>query len=125
ARSRMPVAAPGGPIRRVDQSSCVTSFLHRASSDELVPGNLFAPADSIGAGGRMPTEAVSASELARLTDEEVVERVSRGETALFELLARDHDQPLDGTARAPVRAGGHAADVPQGARVRACPHRGP
>ena len=61
----------------------------------------------------MPTEAVSAPELARLTDEEVAERVSRGETALFELLMRRYNQRLYRIARAIVRDDG-----------RLLPHRG-
>jgi len=70
----------------------------------------------------MPTEAVSASELARLTDEEVVERVSRGETALFELLMRRYNQRLYRIARAIVRDDGEAEDVTQDAFVRAYEH---
>ena len=70
----------------------------------------------------MPTEAVSASELARLTDEEVVERVSRGETALFELLMRRYNQRLYRIARAIVRDDGEAEDVLQEAYVRAFTH---
>src|SRR5207249_11694221 len=103
--------------RHVSPPSCTE---RRATN--WFPGNLFAPADSVGAGGRMPTEAVSASELARLTDEEVVERVSRGETALFELLMRRSSQRLYRIARAIVRDDGEAEDVNQDAFVRAYEH---
>jgi RNA polymerase sigma-70 factor, ECF subfamily len=54
-----------------------------------------------------------------LTDEEVVARVLGGETALFEVLMRRHNQRLFRTARAIVRDNAEAEDVMQEAYVRA------
>jgi RNA polymerase sigma-70 factor (ECF subfamily) len=54
-----------------------------------------------------------------LTDEEVVARVIAGETALFEVLMRRHNQRLFRIARAIVRDNAEAEDVMQEAYVRA------
>ena len=58
----------------------------------------------------------------RLDDEEIVARVLRGETALFEILMRRHNQRLYRAARAVVRDAGEAEDVVQEAYVRAFEH---
>jgi RNA polymerase sigma-70 factor, ECF subfamily len=54
-----------------------------------------------------------------LTDEQVVQRVLAGETALFEVLMRRHNQRLFRTARAIVRDAAEAEDVTQETYVRA------
>ena len=54
-----------------------------------------------------------------LLDEEVVARVLAGETALFEVLMRRHNQRLFRTARAIVQDDAEAEDVMQEAYVRA------
>jgi RNA polymerase sigma-70 factor (ECF subfamily) len=56
---------------------------------------------------------------AALSDEEVVRRVLGGETALFEVLMRRHNQRLFRTARSIVRDNAEAEDVMQEAYVRA------
>ena len=53
------------------------------------------------------------------SDEEVVRRVLDGETALYELLMRRHNQRLYRVARAILRDDGEAEDVMQDAYVRA------
>src|SRR6059058_5760370 len=53
------------------------------------------------------------------SDEQVVERVLAGETALYELLMRRHNQRLYRVARAILRDDGEAEDVMQDAYVRA------
>lgn len=57
-----------------------------------------------------------------LSDEEVVERVLAGETALFEVLMRRHNQRVYRAARAIVRDELEAEDVMQEAYVRAYQH---
>lgn len=57
-----------------------------------------------------------------LSDEEVVARVIAGETALFELLMRRHNQRLYRAALAIVRDESEAEDVMQDAYVRAYAH---
>ncbi|MFM9995763.1 MAG: sigma-70 family RNA polymerase sigma factor [Phycisphaerales bacterium] len=57
--------------------------------------------------------------LAPLPDEEVVARVLCGDTAVFELLMRRHNQRLFRLARAVVRDGHEAEDIVQEAYVRA------
>ncbi len=54
-----------------------------------------------------------------LSDEQVVERVLAGETALFEVLMRRHNQRLFRTARSIVRDAAEAEDVTQETYVRA------
>ena len=56
------------------------------------------------------------------TDEEVVARVLAGETALFEILMRRHNQRLYRVARAVLRDDAEAEDVMQDAYVRAYQH---
>jgi RNA polymerase sigma-70 factor (ECF subfamily) len=70
----------------------------------------------------MGIEVARASELSTLSDEEVVDRVLRGETALFELIMRRYNQRLYRIARAIVRDDGEAEDVTQDAYVRAFEH---
>ncbi len=70
----------------------------------------------------METETASAFQLAALTDEEIVERILGGETALFELLMRRYNQRLYRVTRAIVRDDGEAEDVIQDAYVRAFEH---
>jgi RNA polymerase sigma-70 factor (ECF subfamily) len=57
-----------------------------------------------------------------LSDEEVVERVRRGEVGLFELLMRRYNQRLYRVARSVVRDEEEAEDVMQAAYVRAYEH---
>jgi RNA polymerase sigma-70 factor, ECF subfamily len=57
-----------------------------------------------------------------LTDDEVVVRVLRGETALFEVLMRRHNQRVFRACRAIVRDDAEAEDVMQEAYVRAYSH---
>ena len=70
----------------------------------------------------MGIETASASELAAPTDEEIVERVLAGETALFELLMRRYNQRVYRVTRAIVGDEGEAEDVTQDAYVRAFEH---
>jgi RNA polymerase sigma-70 factor (ECF subfamily) len=69
---------------------------------------------------------VSAVEVATqqepLSDEEVVARVLAGETAMFEIVMRRHNQRLYRVARAILRDDGEAEDVMQDAYVRAYEH---
>src|SRR5689334_18198842 len=57
-----------------------------------------------------------------LTDDEIVAHVLAGETALFELIMRRHNQRLYRAARAIVRDEAEAEDVMQDAYVRAYTH---
>lgn len=69
--------------------------------------------------------AVTVFERARLegwTDEEVVERVLSGETALFEIIMRRYNQRLYRVTRAILRDDAEAEDVIQDAYVRAYTH---
>ena len=56
------------------------------------------------------------------TDEDVVDRVLKGETALYEILMRRYNQRLYRVARAILRNEGEAEDVMQDAYVRAYQH---
>ena len=58
----------------------------------------------------------------RLPDEEVVDRVLRGEVALFEILMRRHNPRIYRVARAIVKDEGEAEDVMQQAYVNAYTH---
>lgn len=58
----------------------------------------------------------------RLSDEEVVDRVLRGEVALFEILMRRHNPRIYRVARAIVKDEGEAEDVMQQAYVNAYTH---
>jgi RNA polymerase sigma-70 factor (ECF subfamily) len=57
--------------------------------------------------------------LQEMSDEEVVKRVLAGETALFEILMRRHNQRLYRVSRSILRDDGEAEDVMQDAYVRA------
>src|SRR5262245_61690405 len=57
-----------------------------------------------------------------LSDEEVVTRVVAGETTLFEILMRRHNERLYRAARAILRDDGEAEDVMQQAYVNAYTH---
>jgi len=57
-----------------------------------------------------------------LSDEEVVARVLAGETAMFEIVMRRHNQLLYRVARGILRNDGEAEDVMQDAYVRAYEH---
>jgi len=57
-----------------------------------------------------------------LSDEQVVARVRRGETALFEVIMRRYNQRLYRAARAILHDDGEAEDVVQEAYVRAFTH---
>jgi RNA polymerase sigma-70 factor (ECF subfamily) len=57
-----------------------------------------------------------------LSDEEVVARVLAGETAMFEIIMRRHNQRLFRVARSILRDDGEAEDVMQDAYVRAYEH---
>jgi RNA polymerase sigma-70 factor (ECF subfamily) len=57
-----------------------------------------------------------------LTDEEVVARILDGETGLFEILMRRHNQQVYRAARAIVRDEHEAEDIMQDAYVRAFSH---
>jgi RNA polymerase sigma-70 factor (ECF subfamily) len=57
-----------------------------------------------------------------LSDEEVVARVLAGETAMFEIVMRRHNQRLYRVARAILRNDGEAEDVMQDAYVHAYEH---
>jgi len=57
-----------------------------------------------------------------LTDAEVVDRVRRGETALFEILMRRHNQRVYRVARAVVKDEAEAEDVMQQAYINAFSH---
>jgi RNA polymerase sigma-70 factor (ECF subfamily) len=70
----------------------------------------------------MDAEIAAAAPLARLADEEIVERVLGGETALFELLMRRYNQRLYRITRAIVGDEAEAEDVTQDAYVRAFEH---
>src|SRR5690242_39273 len=56
------------------------------------------------------------------TDEDVVERVLKGETALYEIIMRRYNQRLYRVARAILRNNAEAEDVMQDAYVRAYQH---
>src|SRR5438094_1083687 len=70
----------------------------------------------------MVIETASASQVVALTDEVIVERVLAGETSLFELLMRRHNQRLYRVTRAIVGDDREAEDVTQDAYVRAFEH---
>ena len=67
-----------------------------------------------------PTEVATSQEL--LSDEDVVARVLAGETGMFEIVMRRHNQRLYRVARAILRNDGGAEDVMQDAYVRAYEH---
>jgi RNA polymerase sigma-70 factor (ECF subfamily) len=61
---------------------------------------------------------------AGMTDEEIVTRVLAGDTGVFEIIMRRHNQRLYRTARAILRDEAQAEDVVQDAYVRAYQHLG-
>jgi RNA polymerase sigma-70 factor (ECF subfamily) len=67
-----------------------------------------------------PAEAATSQD--PLSDEEVVTRVLAGETGMFEIIMRRHNQRLYRVARAILRNDGEAEDVMQDAYVRAYEH---
>ena len=67
-----------------------------------------------------PTEVATSQEL--LSDEDVVARVLAGETGMFEIVMRRHNQRLYRVARAILRNDGETEDVMQDAYVRAYEH---
>jgi RNA polymerase sigma-70 factor, ECF subfamily len=67
-----------------------------------------------------PTEVATSQE--PLSDEEVVTRVLAGETGMFEIIMRRHNQRLYRVARAILRNDAEAEDVMQDAYVRAYEH---
>jgi RNA polymerase sigma-70 factor (ECF subfamily) len=67
-----------------------------------------------------PTEVATSQE--PLSDEGIVTRVLAGETAMFEIIMRRHNQRLYRVARAILRNDGEAEDVMQDAYVRAYEH---
>src|SRR5438552_14724619 len=66
----------------------------------------------------MPADTLTSS----LTDDEVVDRVRRGETALFEILMRRHNQRVYRVARAVIEDEAEAEDVMQQAYINAFVH---
>ena len=70
----------------------------------------------------MVSTAEAATSQEPLSDEEVVARVLAGETAMFEVVMRRHNQRLYSVARAILRNDGEAEDVMQDAYVRAYEH---
>jgi RNA polymerase sigma-70 factor, ECF subfamily len=70
----------------------------------------------------MPMHALAASSPATLTDDEIVARVLDGDTALFEVLMRRHNERVYRAARAIVRDEREAEDVMQQAYVNAFTH---
>jgi RNA polymerase sigma-70 factor (ECF subfamily) len=59
-----------------------------------------------------------------MTDSEIVERVQSGETALFEILMRRHNQRVYRVARAVLKDDSDAEDVMQQAYINAFLHLG-
>ena len=70
----------------------------------------------------MVSTAEAATSQEPLSDEEVVVRVLAGETGMFEVVMRRHNQRLYSVARAILRNDGEAEDVMQDAYVRAYEH---
>jgi RNA polymerase sigma-70 factor (ECF subfamily) len=68
------------------------------------------------------TGEMQAGQREGLTDEEVVIRVLAGETSIFEIIMRRHNQRLYRTSRAILRDDAQAEDVVQDAYVRAYQH---
>ena len=70
----------------------------------------------------MVSTAEAATSQEPLSDEEIVARVLAGETGMFEVVMRRHNQRLYSVARAILRNDGEAEDVMQDAYVRAYEH---
>jgi RNA polymerase sigma-70 factor (ECF subfamily) len=67
-------------------------------------------------------EVVAALEIPNWLDEEIVKRVLSGESGLFEILMRRHNQRIYRIVRGILRDDGEAEDVMQDAYVRAYQH---
>jgi RNA polymerase sigma-70 factor, ECF subfamily len=72
----------------------------------------------------MADEVLTLAGAAALSDEEVVERVVAGDTALYEVVMRRYNTRLYRVARAILKNDGEAEDVMQDAYVRAFQHLG-
>ncbi len=72
----------------------------------------------------MPDEVLTLAGTTTLSDEEVVERVLAGDTALYEVVMRRYNTRLYRAARAILKNDGEAEDVMQDAYVRAFQHLG-
>jgi len=70
----------------------------------------------------MADEVLALAGIALLSDEEVVERVLAGDTALYEVVMRRYNTRLYRVARSILRNDGEAEDVMQDAYVRAFQH---
>ena len=70
----------------------------------------------------MPAAATVLSRSASLSDEEIVVRILDGDTPLFEVLMRRHNERVYRAARAILRDGHEAEDVMQEAYVNAYTH---
>src|ERR1700755_2521936 len=70
------------------------------------------------------TEAIAPNRSEGWSDEQVVDRVKAGETALYEILMRRYNQRLYRVSRAILRDDAAAEDVMQAAYVRAYQHLG-
>ena len=70
----------------------------------------------------MSAELALVSRTAALTDEEVVTRILEGDTAVFEVLMRRHNQRVYRAARAILKDDREAEDVMQDAYVKAYTH---
>jgi RNA polymerase sigma-70 factor, ECF subfamily len=68
------------------------------------------------------SEVIARASAEQWTDEEVVDRVLAGETALYEIIMRRYNQRLYRVARSIVRDDGEAEDVMQDTYVRAYQH---
>ena len=68
------------------------------------------------------SEVIARASAESWTDEEVVDRVLAGETALYEIIMRRYNQRLYRVARAIVRDDAEAEDIMQDAYVRAYQH---
>lgn len=70
----------------------------------------------------MPTAAAALSQAATLSDEDIVSRILEGDTPLFEVLMRRHNERIYRAARAILRDDREAEDVMQEAYVNAYAH---
>lgn len=70
----------------------------------------------------MPEELLTLKSAGALSDEQVIERVLAGETALYEVVMRRYNTRLYRVARAILKNDGEAEDVMQDAYVRAFQH---
>ena len=88
------------------------------SGGNLLPGSALTLEENVVAGAALLERA----RLEAWSDEQVVSRVLGGDTALYELLIRRHNQRLYRVARAILRDDAEAEDVMQDAYVRAYQH---